>query len=484
MTTGERVQRSRSPRRGRGRILRGRAAAVLGGVLAGLMLAFPLAGAVDAHTAHRAQRTRHAHRERRTRHAHRARRAHRASQSDTAAQYLSLAEAGVTRAGASNAWGNSDFNWYNEVLNDTARSPQATIWAIVPLFETVDYDALAHPSTTNLDLVKHFVDKAETYWNVNVTPAPGVTRTTPAYSPYPGATNDPKTFFDDNAWFSLAFVDAYRVMVQAGDSNLASRYLNDAIRGFNFIRENGWDEADGGGMFWNTYHEIPGGHGRSGEALGAATDLAARLYQATGDSIYLATAIKYITWANNNILKWDGSYASSDLSDEVTMPHDGEGAMISAFTALCQSRAGAVPSAVYAQVPPNKTQGQHPSFRLPDDPASWCSWAEGLAHDTAYGVNPGGGALDAYFPLSEGPQWDAIYVRGLLSLYAHDHDSSWYHLATATAGRILSNAPGADALYLKTWDGSSVVPGTDPGEIRTHAASISVLAALGATPAP
>ena len=312
----------------------------------------------------------------------------------TPRQYLSLAEAGVTRAGQNNAWGDPNFNWYDELLNDTARSPQATIWGVVALWETVDYNAMADPSSANLDLVKHFANKAETYLDSNVTPAPGVRRTTPAYTPYPGSTNDPETFFDDNAWFSLAFMDAYEVETQAGNSGLASRYLGDAVQGFDFIRDNGWDNADGGGLYWNTRHEIPAGEGRSGEALGAATDVAARLYQATGNPGYLATAVKYITWANNNILKRDGSYAES-ISNEITMPHDGEGAMIAAFTTLCQANAGTVPSSVYAQVPPNKDHGGDFTFRLPGDPTSWCSWAQGLAHHTAFGVTPGTGRWTA-----------------------------------------------------------------------------------------
>ncbi len=274
-------------------------------------------------------------------------------------------------------------------------------------------------------------------------------------------------------------MDSYQVMVDNKNASLAARYLNDAKRGFNFILGNGRDHQ-GGGTWWNTDHAIPGGHGRSGEALGAATDLAARLYLATRKGVYLDTAVKYITWANDNLLKWDGSYANQ-IPHEITMPHDGEGAFVAAFTALCQAHAS-VPGTVYSHLPPNKTQGVNPSFRRPDDPSSWCSWAEGLAHHTASGVNPGGGTQDSYFPLNEGPQWDAIYVRGLLSLYSSDHDASWYRMASDTAARILKSAQGPGGLFTKTWDGSTKVPGAAPGEIRTDAASLSVFAALAAAP--
>jgi hypothetical protein len=422
-----------------------------------LLLAFLLPGAADARRSRRHQ---------------------------TAAQYLSLAETGVVKAGSDNTWGDSAYHWYDELLNDTARSPQATIWGMVPLFETVDYDAMTDPSTANMNLVAHFVNKAEGYYNDNVTPAPGSSQTPGAYTPYPGNSGDAQTFFDDNSVWGLAFLDAY----EAANN---SRYLTDAERAMDFVMGYGWDQADGGGFWWNTWHSACSGvrqgncnmtTRRHSEVLGMATDLAARLYQDTGQSQYLNAAIKYITWANNNILKWDGSYGAQ-LDGEQTMPHDGEGGMIAAFTALCEKKA-AVPYSVYSQVPPNKTQGRNPSFRLPDDPTDWCSWAEGAAQDTAYGVNPGGGALDSYFPLNEGPQWDDIYVRALLSLYAHDHDASWYRLAAGTAQRILNNSQGASGLFLHAWDGSSTVPGADPGMIRTDGSALSVFAALASVPAP
>jgi Glycosyl hydrolase family 76 len=390
-------------------------------------------------------------------------------------KYLPISQEGVALAAAN--WGNSRFHWYNEVLHDRARSPQATIWAVVPLWESVDETALANPSAASVNLVKHFAAKAEGYWDPNIYPAPGAKRKSPGYAPYPGNHGNQKTFFDDNAWFGLAFMDAYAVMEKAGYSTLAKRYLHDAALAFNFIRANGWDHK-GGGLWWNTQHVIPGGHGRSGEALGAATNLAARLYQATHQSVYFQTAVKYIGWANHHLLKWDGSYANR-IPREVTMPHDGEGAMIGAFTALCETNAR-VPHTVYAKIRRNKTHGRNPSFRLPDNRGSWCSWAESLARHTAFGVKPGGKPQDKFFPLSEGPQWDAIYVRGLLALYGYDHSRTWARLAEGTALRILKNARGAGGLFLKAWNGSSRVPGAPPGELRTHAASVSVFAALAA----
>lgn len=404
-------------------------------------------------------------------------------------QYLSLAEQGIGKA---SAWANARFHWYNEALNDTKKYPQATVWGLAPLFESEAYSALANPSPAAVARLAGFANHAETYLDRHVVPAPGMSTAVPAYAPYPNSHDNQRTYFDDNAWWSLGFLDAYTALERADSPALAARYLADAGRGFSFISAYGWDTRDAGGpasvhstpggMFWNTDHSIPGGTGRSGEALGAATELAAELYRATGNSTYLSAAIKYITWANQNLLKWDGSYATQ-IPHEVTMPHDGEGAMIAAFTALCQSEAGSVPTSVYSFLPPNKTH-RNPSFRLPDDPSSWCSWAEALARHTAFGVNPGGGVQDRFFPLSEGPQWDDIYLRGLLSLYSYDHSGTWYRLVTGTASRIVKVARLSNGEYLKSWTGSGHVPGSSQGMLRTHAASVSVLADLSAVPAP
>ena len=131
--------------------------------------------------------------------------------SATQTKYLSQADSGVS---AASAWNNSKFHWYNKVLNDTKRSPLAAIWDVVPLWESVDYDAMVQPTAANLALVKKFATHAEGYWDTHVTPSKGVRTRTPAYAPYPGSYTDPKTFFDDNAWWGLAFMDSYAVTKQ------------------------------------------------------------------------------------------------------------------------------------------------------------------------------------------------------------------------------------------------------------------------------
>ncbi|MFL5824294.1 MAG: glycoside hydrolase family 76 protein [Solirubrobacteraceae bacterium] len=360
-------------------------------------------------------------------------------------------------------WPNARFHWYNGLLKDPKPYPQASIWDAVPVFESLDQIALAAPTSGHIAAVVRFANHAEIYWDPVLKPGPG-------YVPYPGGRGThTKTYFDDNSVWGLAFMDAYRA---TGNK----RYLADAKRAMDFVIAYAWDAKDGGGLWWNTYYPR-----RHSEVLAMATDLAARIYQATGTPLYLQTALKYTAWANQHLLKWDGSYAAQ-VPNVQLMPHDGEGAMVDAFTTLCEMKAN-VPASLYDRLPPNSVH-RNPSLRRPSDPTSWCSWAQSVARKTAFGVNIGGRTFDRYMPLNDGPQYDAIYVRGLLSLYSLDHNRTWYKVAATAARRFLKNSADSAGRFLKNWNGSTRVPGADPGMLRTHAASVSVLAALAATPPP
>ena len=379
--------------------------------------------------------------------------------------YLSVAERGISQTAR---WRNTSRQWYNAVLDDRRPFPLAPVWDIFPLWESVSDVALAAPTASHRAAVVRFANYAETYWDSKLKPGPG-------YIPYPisspsAARADAKAYFDDNGWWGLAFLHAYRTVGQR-------RYLNDAEKAFGFIARYGWD-GQGGGIWWNTRHPW-----LSGEALAAATDLAARLYRFTRKDFYRHWAVKLIVWANHNALKWDGSYARR-IPHSATMSHAGEGSMLSALTALCETGV-AVPSAVYAGVPPNRFDPDGTSDMLPSIPSSWCSWAEALATKTDLGVpSKGYERVDHIVPLNDNPQTDAVYIRGLLDLYQHDHNHLWYDTAVNSAARILRNSRGRRGLFLRAWDGARIILGSEPGMLRTQAASVGVFAMLALVPPP
>ena len=421
-------------------------------------------------------------------------------------RYLAVAQQGVAET---SRWWNSRLDWYDAVLNDHARLPLAKLWDTNGLFEALDEVALAQPSSRNLAALRSFANGSERYLNRALRPVPG-------YSPYPGdRSRKQQTWFDDNGWIGLAFLDAYR-------ATGGSSYLSDAERAFSFIAAGGWD-AGPGGMWWSTSHPW-----RSGEALAAAADLAARLYRATGKTTYLRSAEKYIGWADRHLLQVHGVYlrtadhpypyliepknfdsgshskpaptgtmtpvkvpkgmkipkggslnlagpanvsacpkrrrrckpgavfrqggagphgpfrAANAKPTMVAMPHDGEGAMLAAVTTLCEAT------------------GRQ----------SWCRAGEKLA----------AAEIVWLAPFADGPQYDSVLVRGLLTLYAHDHNPRWYRFAVAIARLITRHAQTSPGVYLRGWDGRAV-PSSQPGALLTDAGSIGVFADL-ATVAP
>ncbi len=173
-------------------------------------------------------------------------------------RYLALAEAGIARA--EREWRDRRLGWFDSRLHDRDRYPLATIWDIVPLFESTDAVAIAAPTPAHLRAVTRFATGAERYLNRGLRPVPG-------YSPYPGdRTGDTETWFDDNGWWGLAFVNAYRA---TGNH----RWLADAGAALRYIVRAGWDPASGG-VWWNTEHPF-----KSGPAIASDALLATLLYE-------------------------------------------------------------------------------------------------------------------------------------------------------------------------------------------------------------
>ena len=191
--------------------------------------------------------------------------------------YLGLARSGV--ALAERRWRDSRRGWYDARLGDRDRYPLATIWDIVPLFQSLDAIAIAQPTPANTRAVARFAAGAERYLNRGLRPVPG-------YSPYPGirAANT-QTWFDDNGWWGLAFVNAYR-------ATGTRRWLADAERALGYIAAVGWDRK-AGGIWWNTSHPY-----KAGEALASDTLLATLLYQQTRSAFDLNEARMFLAWAN------------------------------------------------------------------------------------------------------------------------------------------------------------------------------------------
>jgi hypothetical protein len=334
--------------------------------------------------------------------------------------YRDLADRGLKNA--QRLWGDSRRHWYRDRLNDRDRYPLATIWSIVPLWESMNALAIADHSGAHVAAVKRFANGAEQYYN----------RAMHGYGPYKGDRNRETVWFDDNGWWGTAFVDAW----QATGNR---RYLNDADRAMRFVARYGW--APGGGLWWNTKHPY-----KAGEALAADSLMGALLYQATHNRWYLAQVDRWIGWADQNMTSRDGMYGIRD-GDASAVTYV-EGPLIEAHRVLCDATGD----------------------------ASRCKRAEELA-DAAY--QQFGRELDM------GPQFDTIYLRSMLQLYARDHDRRWYDLAVANAERARQNARTGSDLYLAAWDGGPMTSHlARPNMLQTHAATVELFAWLATASPP
>jgi hypothetical protein len=445
--------------------------------------------------------------------------------------YLQLAEAGIEKT---SEWWDGSAYWFYDQLGSNRKRAQVRLWGSNGMFEALDEIAIADPTAKTKAAVETFARGEQRYWNPNLKPVPG-------YAPRVGERGSSQpTWYDDNAWVGIAFLDAYRA---TGNHT----YISDAERAFAFIAAGGWDAKQGGGMWWSTEHQW-----LSGEALAAASELAARLYQTTNQAEYLTDAETYIGWANKNLLRPQGVYlqvASTPFpyliepdsyvnrgrtgapgtqicmegsgsckadSTEVTpckagsksckpgtlvivkcavgakgckpgstisgpkrggasfttkpgsgattagpgaaadkkanagpkrvaMPHDGEGAIVAAMTALCEAT------------------GKE----------SWCTEADERARDD----------IKWLAPFADGPQYDSVLIRGLLALYSENRDARLYDFAVKLDGLITKHAQTSPNVYLRGWDGRAV-PSTPYGSLRSDTGSIGVFADLATVKPP
>ncbi|ONI74005.1 hypothetical protein BWI15_11520 [Kribbella sp. ALI-6-A] len=209
----------------------------------------------------------------------------------------------------------------------TGENPYSYVW---PLREataaTIDVNQLPPAGKRYDEDVKRRFEALELYWD-----APRG-----AYDSYPpeplGTRGDP--FYDDNAVIGLEFVRRYRL---SGDREM----LRLAARVFDFVVK-AWDTDPNrpvpGGMHWVDASWNP--YRGAANVTSLASELAAHLYEATGDQRYLDWARRTYNWVREALSRGPGLYANGirlDDTVEETLWTYNSGSMIGAAALLYRS---------------------------------------------------------------------------------------------------------------------------------------------------
>lgn len=331
--------------------------------------------------------------------------------------YLQIAETGIARA--QRLWRNARLGWYDSVLDDKERYPLATIWDATPLFEALDAIDIAAPTPAHRAAVVAFARGAERYWDATLKPTPG-------FAPYPGDRGQVVAWFDDNGWWGLAFLDAYR-------ATHISSYLREAERAFEFIAEEGWNDA-GGGLWWNTSHPYI-----AGEPLAAGSLLGAQLFKLTGKQFFRGQVLKFLSWAESDFLTELHLYKRTE-SDPTPTPYI-EGTLVEAHQVLCETGVSEA-----------------------------CERAAQLANASAERFSD---------RLTMGPQFDTIYLHWMLVYGSQSGEERWRELAEEMATDAQQHARDAQGLYLRAWDGTPITEHQAvPNMLQTDAATLELFAWL------
>jgi hypothetical protein len=218
-----------------------------------------------------------------------------------------------------------DSGLYSEGLDPgPGENPYSYVW---PLREataaTVDVDRLPGVGHRFADDVADRFAGLERYWVAD-------RGSYASYAPAPlGGGGDP--FFDDNAVIGLELVRRYRM---SGDRELLRR----AQRVFDFLPR-AWDTDPDvehpGGMHWVEAAWNP--YRGAANVTSLTSELAAHLYEETGETRYLDWARRTYTWVRDALRRDDGLYANGILLDgtvEETLWTYNSGSMVGAAALL------------------------------------------------------------------------------------------------------------------------------------------------------
>jgi len=330
---------------------------------------------------------------------------------------------------------------YRENTDTTEGNPWSFLWEYREATQAVlDLQGLPGVGPAYTNSARARVDGFENYWDV----APGGRPGYESYLPAPlGSGGD--VYYDDNGVVGLSFISQYQA---TGDP----AWLDRARTAFS-IASRGWNTdpalACPGGVDWI---DTADNTTRGANVTGLAAQLAAHLYEETGENAYLRFSTQAYGWNESCLKQSAGLYQNSRHDDgtvDPTLWTYNSGAMIATATIL---------------------------YRATDDP-TWLTKATDDARGSlAYWAADG--------RLQQQPAiFDSFYFKDLMLLDSVQHDPA-YRAAVedyATATWRDNRDPATGLFHFQPSGGGDYLP-TRPAATLDQAAMVQIFAVLGWAP--
>lgn len=176
--------------------------------------------------------------------------------------------------------------YYKEtVAVEKGRNDYSYLW---PLCGLVQADNEIEKATEQKGLMAQTMKIIGKYYD----PAPPA----PGYASYTREKGGGDRFYDDNQWIGIACMDAY-FRTKKGEDLITGKVI------YRYMMT-GFDTVLGGGLYWQENKKVS----KNTCSNGPGIILAMQLYKATGEKLYLDTAILLYNWVVQNLKAPNGLY--------------------------------------------------------------------------------------------------------------------------------------------------------------------------------
>lgn len=290
--------------------------------------------------------------------------------------------------------------------------------------------------------------KYATYLNDSV--IPGIekyydtTRAPSCYQSYIAYAGPSDRFYDDNVWLAIDFLESYHL---TGNR----QYLDKSLETWKFIIS-GWDEKQGGGIYWCEQKK----HSKNTCSNAPAAVVALQLFETTKDSLYFNWGQKIYNWTKSTLqdpadyLYFDNISLSGKISKTKYTYNSGQ--MLQAASLLY------------------KLTGKE--LYLADAHNIAKSAVQFFTEDF---VTPEGKHIKLF--RNRGNWFVAILLRGYTELYALDKNDEYLRIFQDNLDHVWKHARHEKGLFTKDWSGED--NGVKPRWLLDQAAMVEMYAALG-----